>query len=120
MLLGDCYDNGDDVADDDEDETGNDEYDGDNPMMKMVMLNTMMAMTMKKLLHLFRPCSWGMIIVTMLLMMKMVMKNTMIKKMMKKLLHLLRPCSGGTLDEATLQHGSPTVHNLYVLQIDGS
>ena len=41
----------------------------------------------------------------------------MLMMMMKKMLHLLRPCSGGTLDEATLQHGSPTVHNLYVLQM---
>ena len=39
----------------------------------------------------------------------------MVTTMMKKLVHLLRPCSWGTLDEATLQHGSPTVHNLYVL-----
>ena len=41
----------------------------------------------------------------------------MVITMMNKILHLLRPCSWGTLDEATLQHGSPTVHNLYVLQM---
>ena len=49
--------------------------------------------------------------------MTMMNLKTMPITMMIMTCHLLRPCSWGTLDEATLQHGSPTVHNLYVLQI---
>ena len=60
-----------------------------------------------------------MIMVMILLMISMIMMMTMVNKMVttmiRILLHLLRPCSWGTLDEATLQHGSPTVHNLDVL-----
>ena len=92
---------------------------------KKVMMTTVMMM----MRHLLRSCSWGLssiivmvritLMITTMVVRMMTRENMkmmlMVITMMNKILHLLRPCSWGTLDEATLQHGSPTVHNLYVL-----
>ena len=56
-----------------------------------------------------------MLAMTMLMLVMMMMLVIMTMTIIVK--HLLRSCSRRPFDEATLQHGSPTVHYLYVLTI---